>query len=184
MSVNALATPDGRASVARTRPAAAPSISAEDLAMSLQFCRANTLSLARLQLALESGNRRGAMEAMDRLHTLDAEIERMVNRLPKGARADPALGSIAHHLGEQKVAIAFEKLALASGVGGPGLVSPGADPRAEAENDAPPAARWPHLPAVDAVKWRPVSSKRVVELLLALVILAALAAVALAMTTL
>lgn len=176
MSVNALSPPD-----ARGRPAAEARISAGDLALSLQFCRANAMSLARLQLALDSGNRRRAMEAMDRLHALDAEIERVVNRLPTAGGADPALGSITHHLGEQKVAIAFEKLALASGIGGPDLVSSGAEPQAAAE--PPPTTGWPPLPALEPVKWKPVPSRRIVELLLALVILAALAAVALAIAT-
>ena len=86
----------------------------------LQYCRASTLSLTRLELALESGDRQRIIEAMDRLHALDGEIERKVASLPAPVGAE----ALNEHLGREKMAVAFEKLVLASGISGPGLASP------------------------------------------------------------
>lgn len=86
----------------------------------LQYCRASTLSLTRLELALESRDRQRIIEAMDRLHALDGEIERKVASLPAPAGAE----ALNEHLGREKMAVAFEKLVLASGISGPGLASP------------------------------------------------------------
>ncbi|WP_138921455.1 hypothetical protein [Novosphingobium pentaromativorans] len=95
----------------------------KDLHLGLQLCRANTLSLTRLQLALKSGDRRSTLEAIDRLHTLDTQIGRLVRRLPGHANDDPDMQVLSRHVDEQNMAIAFEKLALASAVSGPNLVS-------------------------------------------------------------
>lgn len=97
----------------------------DDLLLGLQLCRANTMSLTRLQLALRTGNRRSALEAIDRLHALDARIERLVERIPANETSD--WKSITQHLEDQKIAIAFEKLALASEIRGPDMVSPAGD---------------------------------------------------------
>ncbi|HWT42562.1 MAG TPA: hypothetical protein VN152_07930, partial [Sphingopyxis sp.] len=48
-----------------------PPPTADDQALGLQFCRIGLLSLTRLQLALERGDRSRAMEAIDDLHALD-----------------------------------------------------------------------------------------------------------------
>lgn len=90
----------------------------------LQYCRASTLSLTRLELALESGDRQRIIEAMDRLHALDGEMERKIASLPAPAGQDPEREAINQHLGREKMAVAFEKLVLASGISGPGLASP------------------------------------------------------------
>lgn len=92
----------------------------------LQYCRASTLSLTRLELALESGDRQRIIEAMDRLHALDGEMERKIASLPAPAGQDPERDAINQHLGREKMAVAFEKLVLASGISGPGLASPSA----------------------------------------------------------
>ncbi|MBY8821864.1 hypothetical protein [Sphingomonas colocasiae] len=93
-----------------------------DHALGLQFCRAGMLSLTRLQLALERGDRRRAMEAIDQLHRFDIEVEQLVGRL-SGPAPDARMVEIARYLREEKMELAFEKLALASGVSGPGLIS-------------------------------------------------------------
>lgn len=93
-----------------------------DHALGLQFCRAGLLSLTRLQLALERGDRRRAMEAIDQLHRFDIEVEQLVSRL-SGPAPDARMVEIARYLREEKMELAFEKLALASGVNGPGLIS-------------------------------------------------------------
>lgn len=104
--------------------AAPPSGESQDsLLLGLQLCRANTMSLTRLQLALRSGNRRSALEAIDRLHALDARIEHLVQRLPPPANEGADWQAIAKHLEDQKIAIAFEKLALASEISGPDMIS-------------------------------------------------------------
>jgi len=93
-----------------------------DHALGLQFCRAGMLSLTRLQLALERSDRRRAMEAIDQLHRFDIEVEQLVGRL-SGPAPDARMVEIARYLREEKMELAFEKLALASGVSGPGLIS-------------------------------------------------------------
>ena len=106
----------------------------------LQYCRASTLSLTRLELALESRDRQRIIEAMDRLHALDGEIERKVASLPAPAGAE----ALNEHLGREKMAVAFEKLVLASGISGPGLASPLASlPRPSRIGVPAPDIDWP-----------------------------------------
>lgn len=106
----------------------------------LQYCRAGMLSLTRLELAMESGDRQRIIEAIDRLHALDGEIERTVAGLPVPAEPDPARAAIEEYLGREKMAVAFEKLVLASGISGPGIASPAArSPRSRAPAVAAPA---------------------------------------------
>jgi hypothetical protein len=125
---------------------AGPPATADDQALGLQFCRLGFMSLTRLQLALERGDRSRAMEAIDDLHALDAEVERLVGALPVSPD-DPRQGRVARILKEGKMAVAFEKLALASGISGPDLASQPAVPsRArDARPEAEPAgsADWP-----------------------------------------
>ena len=110
----------------------------------LQYCRASTLSLTRLELALESGDRQRIIEAMDRLHALDGEIERRVASLPPPTGQDPDRDAINQHLGREKMAVAFEKLVLASGISGPGLASPSAlATRAHSIGMPAPDLDWP-----------------------------------------
>lgn len=93
------------------------------LGLGLQFCRANMMSLARLQIALKTNDRQCALEVMDRFHELDSRIEQLVQRLPPSAEDMAEWEEINKHLGEQKMAMAFEKLVFASGFQGPALVS-------------------------------------------------------------
>ncbi len=140
------ALPAGNGNISHS---AAPT--AADLALGLQLCRAGLLSLTRLQLALERGDRSRAMEAVDDLHALDVSIGRTVDALPV-APADERLAAVARRLQEEKMALAFEKLALASGVSGPALssrrIGSGAVQDADAVADWPvrefrTAGRWP-----------------------------------------
>lgn len=77
--------------------------------LDLQFLRASGLAQARLQLAVLSGNRRRALEQIDRLVAIDKQLERMAQGRG-GPLPDP------HHLegdlADQRLAIASEKLAL------------------------------------------------------------------------
>jgi hypothetical protein len=158
-------------------------VSASDLFLGLQFCRANALSLTRLQLALKSGDRQCALEAMDRLHALDAEIERLVQRLPSPENDDPEREVIDRHLSDQKLAIAFEKLALVSEISGPNMVSP---PTALPPGEDPPPASlaWPIVPEPEPARWSAVPVRAALGFLLALMTMAAMAAVAMVMTAL
>jgi hypothetical protein len=151
------------------------------LGMGLQLSRASTLALTRLQLALTTGDRHQAMAAMDRLHALDAQIERLVDHLPEGGGNEADWQAIAKHLSDQKLALAFEKLALASEVSGPDLRSRPV-PLPRPFEDAPPLPEWPALPQVEPTEWKPASSG-VLALILAVLVTVALGAAVLLMTT-
>jgi hypothetical protein len=73
--------------------------------------RASGLAQARLQLAVLSGNRRRALEQIDRLVGIDRQLERL-------ARGETTLDEAALEadLADQRLAIASEKLALTSGI--------------------------------------------------------------------
>lgn len=172
------------------------------IAEGLQLTRASTIALTRLQLALAGGDRRQTLAAIDRLHILDGEIEHLVEGLPpspgSGAAAsddgtpvkreeagDDLLASLSEHLKDQKLALAFEKLALASGVSGPDLVSAdhplavgddgrpapqtgrpgpagqatGNDRRAVAADGEPPLIDWHAFPDVQTVIWDRIPPK-------------------------
>ena len=84
-------------------------------AVDLDYVRASGLAQVRLQLAVLSGNRRGALRELDRLVELDRQIE-----------AGEALGEwrgadVKAYLEEQREAIASEKLALMAAVEFPRL---------------------------------------------------------------
>lgn len=79
--------------------------------LDLHYVRASGLAQARLQLAVLSGNRRRALEQIDRLVGIDHELERMA--AGDAALAAPVEG-LAAELADQRLAIASEKLALTS----------------------------------------------------------------------
>lgn len=106
--------------LARLVPAGAAAPNLADQALGLQYCRLGMLSLMRLQLAFERGDRSRVLEAIDELHALDAEVEHLVEALP-AAQEDERLISVARRLKSDKMSATFEKLALASGMSGPGL---------------------------------------------------------------
>jgi hypothetical protein len=82
----------------------------------LGWLRASGLAQARLQLAVLSGNRRRALEQIDRLIGIDRQLE----RLARGEHA-MAASALEADLAEQRLAIASEKLALTSGIDLPRL---------------------------------------------------------------
>lgn len=152
------------------------------LAEGLQLTRASTIALTRLQLALASGDRRQAMTAIDRLHVLDGEIEQLVEQLPPSTASAPdddgqspasrlptadddLLASLGKHIADQKLALAFEKLALASGISGPDLVSTSHAVAPREETPVPLAPRenrvvdWQSFPDVQTVVWDRISPK-------------------------
>jgi hypothetical protein len=73
----------------------------------LHFVRASGLAQARLQVAVLSGNRRRALEQIDRLVDIDRQLERLA-----GGEGD---------LADQRLALASEKLALTSEIQMPRL---------------------------------------------------------------
>ena len=79
----------------------------------LQFLRASGLAQARLQLAVLSGNRRRALEQIDRLVAIDKQLERLADGRG-GPVPDPQ--HLEGDLADQRLAIASEKLALTSQV--------------------------------------------------------------------
>ena len=174
------AVPEAEADTAEPAPADLAADLAAELARSLQLSRAGALSLTRLQLAIKGGDRQATMAAMDRLHAVDAEMERLVDRLPHPGARDPARAewdAISRHLTDQKLSLAFEKLAMVSEISGPGMTSPSARPdlapprrmpagpsgapgksnihpiTTTAASPEPPLADWPRLPAVQPAEW-------------------------------
>lgn len=79
--------------------------------LDLQIVRASGLAQARLQLAVLSGNRRRALEQIDRLVAIDKQLE----QLARGENA-PAGEELEDDLADQRLAIASEKLVLTSEV--------------------------------------------------------------------
>jgi hypothetical protein len=98
-----------------TQPALASAVSAfrpgPEARPELGWVRASGLAQARLQLAVLSGNRRRALEQIDRLVGIDRQLE----RIARGERT-PDEGALEADLADQRLAIASEKLALTSGI--------------------------------------------------------------------
>jgi len=105
---------------------------AQALRTGLDLARASQLTMLRLLLALHKSNRRTAMQALDNLLDIDAEMEGLAATL-NGAPAHPAGdAALTDYIGLQKAALAVEKHALAGG-----------DLRKEAESIALPAPPFP-----------------------------------------
>lgn len=177
-------TPDDKPSPHAENAVPARPVAPTQLGLSLQLSRAGMMALTRLQLAIQSGDRQATMAAMDRLHSLDAEMERLVGRLPERPDDDTEWSAISRHVSDQKLAIAFEKLALASEISGPDVISQGAaSPRGPyAANDSggtladpPPLREWPILPDVQPTLWRSIPAG-VVGFVLALMVTVAIVA--------
>nr|WP_166180125.1 hypothetical protein [Altererythrobacter segetis] len=81
----------------------------------LDYVRASGLAQVRLQLAVLSGNRRGALRELDRLVEIDRQIE-AGQLFGEGQNA-----GLKAHLEEQREAIASEKLVLMAAVEFPRL---------------------------------------------------------------
>jgi hypothetical protein len=98
-----------------TQPAVASGIAyfhtGADSRPDLAWMRASGLAQARLQLAVLAGNRRRALEQIDRLIGIDRQLERLAR-----GESTPAPAVIETDLAEQRLAIASEKLALASAI--------------------------------------------------------------------
>ena len=77
----------------------------------LAWMRASGLAQARLQLAVLSGNRRRALEQIDRLIGIDRQLERLAR-----GESTPAAEALEAELTDQRLAIASEKLALTSAI--------------------------------------------------------------------
>jgi hypothetical protein len=81
----------------------------------LELARASQLTMLRFQLALRRSNRHAAMQALDTLLDIDAEMEGLAASLD-GAPAHPANdAALSGFIGRQKAAIAAEKHALTGG---------------------------------------------------------------------
>jgi hypothetical protein len=85
--------------------------------LDLSYLRASGLAQTRLQLAVLSGNRRGALREIDRLVEIDRELESLA------VRGNPTMpgASLIAQLDEQRQAIATEKLALMAAIEFPRL---------------------------------------------------------------
>lgn len=83
------------------------------------YIRASGLAQVRLQLAVLSGNRRGALRELDRLVEIDRQLE--VLAMEGAGRGDLPGASLIAQLDEQREAIASEKLALMAAIEFPTL---------------------------------------------------------------
>ena len=81
--------------------------------LDLHYVRASALAQARLQLAVLSGNRHRALEQIDRLVTIDKQLERVAEGLVAIA---PPSETLEDELDRERLAIASETLALPAGV--------------------------------------------------------------------
>lgn len=113
---------------------AAPA-SRADLAIGMQLLRASNMKAVRLQLALFRRDRTLALEAIDGLVDLDAEIASFIADMPPPAVSVNEMDDIAVWIDEQKRAIASEKLALVCGADGPGVVANQNLPLSKADED-------------------------------------------------
>lgn len=103
------------------------------------LARASQLTMVRLQLALHKSNRRSAMQALDTLLDIEAEMAELaaiLDAAPAHPGGDPALSGF---IGCQKAAIAVEKHVLAGG-DWPNDAQPGAI----SEPDDPPVSEPAH----------------------------------------
>ena len=82
-------------------------------ALDLNYLRASGLAQMRLQLAVLSGNRRGALRELDRLVEIDRELEALA---VQGRRSSFPGASLIAQLDDQRQAIATEKLALMAAI--------------------------------------------------------------------
>ena len=85
----------------------------------LSYVRASGLAQVRLQLAVLSGNRRGALREVDRLVEIDRQLESLA-----GADGEPSQlpgAALMAELDQQRQAIATEKLALMAAIEFPRL---------------------------------------------------------------
>lgn len=90
---------------------------AQELGIAVQLVRANNLTMTRFQLALQSGDRRLAMMALDGLLDIDAEMAVFVEGWAAAHPNALPMQAIAEYLIDQKDAIATEKHVLAGQVG-------------------------------------------------------------------
>lgn len=86
--------------------------------LDLHYLRASGLAQTRLQLAVLAGNRRRALEQIDRLVAIDGQLQRMAG---DDTAWLPAPEELEAELTDQRLAIATEKLALTAGIEMPRL---------------------------------------------------------------
>jgi hypothetical protein len=110
------------------------------------LARASQLTMVRLQLALHKSNRRSAMQALDTLLDIEAEMAELAAILD-AAPAHPGDQALSGFIGSQKAAIAVEKHVLAGGDwpsdDEPGAISEPADPAIRVQDEPTVAVATP-----------------------------------------
>jgi hypothetical protein len=84
----------------------------DQLMRGLIFLRANTMNMIRLQLAMERGDRRAALQTVDELVALDAQIRDLV----EAGAAGTEISQMQRDVDQQRLTLSLEKLALAAGI--------------------------------------------------------------------
>ena len=87
----------------------------QTLRTGLELARASQLTMLRLQLALHKSNRRIAMQALDTLLDIDAEMEDLATTLSDVPARPANDADLSGFIGLQRAAIAAEKHALTGG---------------------------------------------------------------------
>jgi hypothetical protein len=84
----------------------------DQLMRALIFIRANTMNMIRLQLAMERGDRRLALQTVDELVALDGKIRDLV----EAGAAGTEISQMQREVDQQRLTLSLEKLALAAGI--------------------------------------------------------------------
>ncbi len=122
-----------------------PAGGAQALHAGLELARASQLTMLRLQLALHGSDRRAAMQALDDLLDMDAEMEGIATALAEVPAQPAGSAELADFIGRQKAAIAAEKHLL-TGIEGPNGEAPSlaiAAPRSWESGEGPQQGPWP-----------------------------------------
>jgi hypothetical protein len=143
---------------------AAPAIGIEELAEGLLLVRASTLKMIRLQLAMERGDRRVAIEAVDDLVALDRRLQNYLDDVP--AAAEQMM--FRHELEVERAALNREKLTLAAEVIHGSAVS---ESPAALEEAAPIAAEEPVVDSWEDFEFEEEQRRRISWWLVAVLIL-------------
>ena len=125
----------------------------QTLRAGLELARASHLTMLRLQLALHKSNRRTAMQALDNLLEIDAEIEGLAATLGDAPTQLANEAALFGFIGFQKEAIAAEKHVLAHGDLRPAaepVVIPSGDDEQPGDADVPAQSMMPDEEAESA----------------------------------
>ncbi len=137
---------------AELRERTGDSFDTDALAESLMLVRASTLSVVRLQLAVQRGDRGVAAQTVDYLVDLDRHLQQLMAAMPGSGEFGHATDALA----AQRSALNREKLALAAGIRTRVAADAPPPPADSAPGETFPAVRGEELPDIEIgedVRW-------------------------------